>query len=128
MVNDPVNLSTTHLYDDLNGDDNLDAYKWLHGGSNQTTALLGKATVGPVTPNAWYKMTIKAHAGELAVYKGELLAFGAVDTQFSAGGVALYIEPNTVADWSDILVRKFAVVTPAATFGPSLDVGLSSGR
>jgi|HubBroStandDraft_6_1064221.scaffolds.fasta_scaffold41521_2 hypothetical protein len=120
-VNDPGDLYTAHLYDDLNGSNNLYAYKWVTKLGTTTATQLGSAIVGDVYSNAWYKMTIKAHGGEMDVYKDDILAFIAADTEFAAGAVALYGEPQSLIEWNNVLVRKYTPVDPRATIGETTE-------
>ena len=127
-ADDTGNLYTAHLYDDLNGSNNLYAYKWATEGATTLGIQLGSAIVGQVNSNAWYKMTIKIHGGEIDVYKDDALAFTAADSQFAAGAVALYGEPHTVTEWNNIVVRKYAAIDPRATVGRSTDRESHRGR
>jgi hypothetical protein len=119
-VADPGNLYTAHLYDNLNGNNNLYAYKWVTNRGTATSIQVGSAMVGQVSSNAWYKMTVKVHAGEIDVYKDDVLALTAADTQFPAGAIALYGESNTLAEWNNVLVRKYAAIDPRTTIGRSM--------
>ena len=127
-VNDPGDLYTAHLYDDLNGSNNLYAYKWVTNLGTTTGIQLGSAAVGNVNSNAWYKMTIKTHGGEIDVYKDGIPAFIAADTQLAAGGIALYGEPHSLIEWNNVLVRKYAPIDPRATTGQTAERRVFRGR
>ncbi len=107
------NLYSANLYDDLNSTNNLYLYRWM----NNSAATLGSASVGVVNPNEWYKLTAKVHGTWIELYKDDVLQVQASDSSLTAGGVALYGEANTVANFNNVLVRKYAAVEPTATVG-----------
>jgi len=112
-VQDASNLDSINLYDDLNTTENLYLYDWVSGSATE----LGNAAVGEVDANTWYKLTVRAHDNEIEVDKdGTPQIFTAAST-FSSGSVALYGEVATLAEYSNILVRKFATTDPTATVG-----------
>ena len=114
-VTDQNNLYSFNLYDDLNSTNNLYAYSWL---SNSQTGTLGSAAVGQVDPNAWYKLTVKAHGTSIDVYKDNVLQIQTSDSTFSSGSIALYGEAQTVARFNNVLVRKYVPMDPAVTVNP----------
>ena len=127
-VNDPGNLYTADLYDDLTGSNNLYGYKWVTKLGTTTGIQLGSSIVGDIRPNSWYKMTVKIHGGEIDVYKDDSLAFHATDTQLAAGGVALYGEARSLIEWNNVFVRKYAPVDPRATIGQTTRIRAFRGR
>src|SRR6267378_2728692 len=112
-VNDPNNFYSFNLYDDLNPNPNLWAYSWV----NNNAFTLGSAAVGPVNASTWYKLTVKVQASQIDVYKDGVQQIHTSDATFPSGGVALYGENGTVANFSNVMVRKYAAIEPTATLG-----------
>ncbi len=115
-VTDTDNLYSANLYDDLTFNNNLYLYSWM---SNAQTGTLGSAATGQVDPNAWYKLTVKAHGSSIDVYKDDVLQIQASDSRFSSGTIALYGEAQTVARFNNVLVRKYVSTEPTTTVSPS---------
>jgi Domain of unknown function (DUF2341) len=122
-VKDPNNSYSFNLYDDLNTGQNLWAYSWL----NSNAITLGSVAVGPVSANTWYKLTAKVQGSGIDVYKDGVPQIHTSDATFPSGGVALYGETGTVANFSNVLVRKYSAIEPTTTLGPAqVPVSLSS--
>jgi hypothetical protein len=115
-VTDQDNLYSANLYDDLNFNNNLYLYSWL---TNAQTGTLGSAATGQVDPNAWYKLTVKAHGTSIDVYRDDVLQIQSSDSRFSSGTIALYGEAQTVARFNNVLVRKYVSTEPTVTVSPS---------
>jgi len=114
-VNTVSNLYSANLYDDLNGTNNVYLYRWVN--NNATT--LGNAAVGTVNANTWYQLMVKAHSNHIDVYKDGVLEVQGTDSNLASGGIALYGETNTVAEFNNVFVRQYASVEPTLTIGGS---------
>lgn len=114
-----INLYSINLYSNLDYADNLYLYDWTNGQLPAVT--VGQTSVGTVDSNVWYKLAVKAHDYLLDIYKDDQLKIQVSSAHHAAGGVALYGEENTVAQFNDVLVRKYAAVEPVATlnFAPA---------
>ena len=77
------------------------------GGSGAST--LGSTAVGQVNMDSWYKLSVKVHGSGIEVFKDGVLRINTSSSQHGSGGVALYGERNTVAQFNNVLVRKYAV-------------------
>ncbi len=112
---DKNNLYSSNLYEDLDGTYNLYEYDWA-GGRASTLALAG---VGQIDLDSWYKLTVKAHGNTIEVFKDDVLMINPTSSQYASGAVALYGERNTVAQFNNVLVRKYAATEPVATITQS---------
>ena len=112
---------STNLYDSYYPDDNLFLYGWL--GSTQSASQLGSANVGQVNPNQWYQLMTKIHGSEIDVYKDGVLQIQGSDSSITSGGVALYGEAGSAAEFNDLLVRQYASTEPVATLGTTTAEG-----
>jgi hypothetical protein len=110
----PGAFYSANLYDDLNGSQNLFAYHWSNGAST----TLGNASVGTVSPKTWYKLAVHAQGSTFDIYKDDVFQLHTADASFGSGGIALYGEKGTVANFTNILVRKLASADPSASLGP----------
>jgi len=118
-VNTNSNLYSANLYDDLNSTNNLYLYRWLPS----STATLGDAAVGTVSANTWYQMMVKAYGNHIDVYKDGVLEVQGTDSNLATGGVALYGEGGTVAEFNNVFVRQYASVEPTLSIGGSVTQG-----
>ena len=59
----------------------------------------------------------KIHGSEIDVYKDGVLQIQGSDSSITSGGVALYGEAGSVAEFNDLLVRQYASTEPVATLG-----------
>ncbi|HUJ19263.1 MAG TPA: DUF2341 domain-containing protein, partial [Nitrospirota bacterium] len=107
---DVNNLYSVNLYEDLDSTNNLYVYNWVNG----SAATLASAATGTVNTNTWYKLTVKAHGNSFDVYKDDALMLQTSSSQFGSGAVALYGEQNTVAEFNNVTVRKYAASEPSA--------------
>ena len=109
------NLYSFNLYEALDNDPrhNLHFYTWANGVVTQDVY----ADLGIIDLNTWYKLSVKAHGGLFDLYFNDTFQGTASDNTFSSGGVALYGESGTDAQFNDIRVRKYAASDPVATFG-----------
>jgi hypothetical protein len=107
---DPNNLYSTNLYDDLDSTNNMYEYNWVNG----SATTVGTTALGRVDRNVWYKLSVKVHSNSIDVYKNDLLKLQTSSAAHRSGGVALYGEPGTVAEFNNVLVRKYAAVEPFA--------------
>ena len=119
-VQNPTTFYSINLYDTLYPSPNLYLYSW--GGGTQ----LGSATVGQVNPNTWYQLMTKVHGSAIDVYKDGVLQISTSDSSIPSGGVALYGEAGSVAEFNDLFVRQYASTEPVATLGTTTPEGLSS--
>ncbi|HEY3242238.1 MAG TPA: DUF2341 domain-containing protein, partial [Phycisphaerae bacterium] len=120
------NLYSFNLYDDLNTTNNLYAYSWINNSTNGATAELGSVAVGTVSPSTWYKLTVRAHGSAFDVYKDDALKVTVTDPALTSGKVALYGEPSTVAEFNNVVVRKYASTEPTASVGAAAAQALAS--
>ena len=118
-VNTNNNLYSANLYDDLNSTDNLYLYRWL----NSSATALGDAAVGTVSANTWYRLMVKVNGNNIAVYKDGVLEVQGTDSNLTTGGVALYGESGTVAEFNNVFVRQYASVEPTLSIGSSTTQG-----
>jgi hypothetical protein len=125
-VNGANNLYSINLYGDLNTTNNLYSYSWVNNPTSIATNTLGRAAVGQVNANTWYKLTAKVHSSQLDIYKDGTLQIQVTDTQFPTGGIALYGERSTVAEFNNVLVRKYAATDPTTTVDQAASQVLSS--
>jgi VCBS repeat-containing protein len=110
---DSNNLCSVNLYEDLDSVDNLYVYSWLNGQLPANT--LAQAAVGGVGLDTWYKLSAKVHGDSIDIYKDNELMVQASSSRYATGAIALYGERNTVAQYDNVLVRKYATVEPFAT-------------
>jgi hypothetical protein len=82
--------------------------------------VLASTDVGQINLNTWYKMTIKAHSNSLQVYLNDTLKLEATDdyNTYPSGGITMWGEEATVAQFNNVLVRKYAADEPMVTIGP----------
>ena len=111
---DQNNLYSINLYDTLNGTNNLYVYDWVNGAAS----TLGRTAVGTINSNTWYKLSVKVHGRAIDVYKDNVLALQTSSSQYKSGAVALYGEGGTIAQFNNVLVRKYVPVEPSATLNP----------
>jgi hypothetical protein len=111
---DQNNLYSINLYADLDSTNNLYVYNWVNG----SASMLRNAMVGGINNDTWYKLTVKVHGNSIDVYKDDVLMIQTSSSQYGSGAVALYGEVNTVAEFNNILVRKYATTDPSATVMP----------
>ena len=111
---DTNNLYFNNLYEDLDSTpDNLYIYRRLSG-SGTTVA---STDLGTIDLNTWYKMTVKVHSTDIDVYINDVLELQGSDAGLSSGRVALYGENNTIAQFDNVMVRKYAADEPTALVG-----------
>jgi hypothetical protein len=110
-----TNLDSVNLYDDLGTTNNLYVYSWVNNSSATATATLGTAAVGTVSANTWYKLSVKVHGTELDVFKDGVQKITATNSSLPSGGIALYGENGTVAEFNNVRVRQYAATEPVAT-------------
>src|SRR5712692_1623953 len=122
-VNTASNLYSENLYDDLNTTNNLYVYSWVNNSGSSANGTVGSVAVGTVNANTWYQLVVKAHGNHIDVYKDGALKLQGVDSSLTTGGVALYGEGNTVAEFNNVFVRKYASVEPGLTVGGSTTQG-----
>jgi Domain of unknown function (DUF2341) len=112
-VNSLANFYSINLYDDLNGNPNLYSYKWF----SSTPTTLGNAAVGTVNPNTWYKLSVRVQGSSFDIFKDDVFQIHTSDAGFPSGGVALYGESGTLANFNNVLVRQFASTDPTSAVG-----------
>ncbi len=121
------NLYTVNLYEDLDSSNNLYVYSWVNNPGPGSTATLGAAATGQVNPNAWYKLTVKVHGSAMEVLKDGVPLISTSDSSLPSGGIGLYGESGTQAQFNDVRVRKYAASEPVAAVGtPITQQGLTS--
>jgi len=106
------NLYSSNLYEDLDSTNNLYEYNWVNGGGS----TLGSTAVGQVNMGQWYKLSVKVHGNSIDVYKDDNLRLTTSSSQYASGAAALYGERSTVAQFNNVLVRKYAAIEPQAVF------------
>lgn len=100
------------LYEDLDATNNLYLYIWTPSAHpNQNTA------VGTVNMNTWYKMTVKVYDDTVSTFIDDVEEMTVEDATHTSGGIALLGNNNTVAQFNDIRVRKYALIDPLASVG-----------
>ena len=119
---DQNNLYSINLYEDLDSTYNLYVYNWVNGSASTLT----RTPVERVDSNTWYKLSVKVHGNSIDVYKDNALRMQTSAFQYGSGAVALYGEQNTVAEFDNVLVRKYAAVDPAATLQSGLPPTVTS--
>jgi hypothetical protein len=113
------NLYSANLYDDLDSTNNLYLYRWLQ----YSAVALGDAAVGTVSANTWYQLMVKVYGNNIDVYKDGVLEVQGTDSSLATGGVALYGESGTVAEFNNVFVRQYATVEPTLSIGGSVTQG-----
>ncbi|MBX6359880.1 MAG: DUF2341 domain-containing protein [Acidobacterium ailaaui] len=119
------NLYSVNLYGDMNGGYNLYSYGWFNNTSDIANMQVLQLQAGNIQPNTWYKIVTKVHQGTIEVDTNGQSAQGSSST-LATGGVALYAEAGSNAEWDNLLVRKYAVVDPTASVGQATQAGISS--
>jgi hypothetical protein len=109
---DQFDLFDINLYEDLDATNNLYVYNWVSGSS---TTQLNSTAVGTVSTNTWYKLAVKVHGNAIDVYKDGILKLQTSSSQYAFGAIGLYGEGNTIAQFNNVLLRKYASVEPTAT-------------
>src|SRR5262249_37958646 len=104
---------SAQLYDDLGSSGNL--YTYFR--QPDTSAVLAAASGGPIQFGEWYNLSIKVHSNQIDVYKDGSLRSQAFDGNLLSGAAILYGEANTVAEFDNVFVRKYAPLEPVATVG-----------
>lgn len=112
-----ANLDSINLYSDLDYGSNLYVYSWINAPGANATGTLGQVPVGVVNTNTWYHLTAKVHGTAIDILKDGAPVLSVTNSSLPSGGVALYGEPGTVAEWNDVLVRKYAATEPVASLG-----------
>src|ERR1700730_1158205 len=111
------NMYTANLYDDLNATKNLYLYSWVNDPTAVATSTVGNVAVGTVNPNTWYQLMVKVYSTNEDVYKDGALKVHGVNASLPSGRTGVYGEPNTVAEFSTMLVRKYASTEPTSIVG-----------
>jgi hypothetical protein len=120
---DQNNLYSVNLYEDLDSSSNLVIYNWVSGTAN----LLASTELGPVDTNTWYKLSVKTHGNTIDVYKNDVFSLQTNSNQYATGASALFGEQDTVAEFNNVIVRKYASTEPTASTGTRVSFsGLSS--
>ncbi|GEM_PF-1089883 len=119
------NLYTLNLYDDLNGGTNLYVYSWVNDSGGNATATLGGGNAGTVTGNNWYRLTAKVHGNGIDILANNVPVTSVTDSTnaLTSGGVALYGEAGTTAEFENVIVRQYAATDPATSVGPTTTQG-----
>ncbi|MGD1994483.1 MAG: hypothetical protein PVI59_14915, partial [Anaerolineae bacterium] len=111
---DPDNMYFSNLYEDLDTEANLYLYRRVGG----VGASLADAALGTIDLDTWYKMTVAVHGTEIEVYIDDELQLQEGDSSLSSGSIGLLGEGGTVAQFNNVLVRKYASPAPTAVLGP----------
>lgn len=119
------NLYSINLYDDLNTTNNLYVYSWVNNSGGNATATLGSTAVGTVNPNSWYRLTAKVHGNTIDILKDNAPVLSVTDSSnaLTSGGIALYGENGTTAEFENVLVRQYAATEPGTSVGPTTTQG-----
>jgi hypothetical protein len=114
---------STQLYDNqVSPNNNLFLYGWLWSGASELAA----ANIGTVSPNTWYRLREAVHGSNVYSYKDDALQLSATEDSLTGGGVALYGEGTTIAEYNNVLVRQYASADPTTTPGTTPSLVLSS--
>jgi hypothetical protein len=124
------NLYSINVYDDLNFTSNMYVYSWVNNPGGGATRTLGSANIGDVNPNLWYKLIAKVHGSSIDIYRDNVLRLQVSDSALATGGIALYGENGTIAEFDNAFVRKYTTTDPVATVNggpqqPFLSLSLS---
>ncbi|MBV5339617.1 MAG: DUF2341 domain-containing protein [Deltaproteobacteria bacterium] len=119
---DKYHLYSSNLYENLDSTNNLYEYSWLGGG----VATLAYAATGQVDMGSWNKLSVKVHGNMIDVYKDDVLKLQTTSTQYASGAVALFGSPYTVAEFNNVLVRKYEAVEPTAAVASGTATAVAS--
>jgi hypothetical protein len=119
------NLYSINLYDDLNGSTNLYAYSWVNDSGGNATATLGGGNAGTITTGNWYRLTAKVHGNTIDILANNAPVVSVTDSSnaLPSGGIALYGEAGTTAEFENVLVRQYAATDPGTSVGPATTQG-----
>ncbi len=120
------NYYSLNLSENLDPSNNLFLYSWINNGGPYATGTLGQAPVGTINLNSWYKLTEKVHSSLIDVYKDGVFEITGSDSNLTTGGVALYGEANSQAEYNNVLVRKYASADPTTSVGSTPSIVLST--
>ncbi len=107
---DQNDLAWINLYNDLDGTDNLYVYNLATASTN---TFLASAATGTVDANTWYKLSVKSHGNAIDVYKDDVSILSTTDSSSLGSKIALYGEKEAVAEFNNVLVRKYAATEPS---------------
>jgi hypothetical protein len=110
------NEDTVNLYDNHNGGNNLYTYKLVN---NVATQLGAKVASSTINTGIWYKLAVKVHGSSIDAYFNDALVSSSTDSTYTSGTATLYGQNGTVAEFNDVLVRKYAAADPISTIGVS---------
>jgi hypothetical protein len=113
-----ANLYSVNVYNDLDPQPNLYLYRW----SNGTASQLASASIGPIAPNAWQRLSVKIYASTIEIWVNNQRKIQMSDPGLTSGPVALYGESGTIAQFDDVFVRKYAAPEPTVALGPEQTV------
>lgn len=112
-------LYSVFIYDDPYPKENLYIVRW---GGDSVPVEVDKRSVGKIESGVWIDLTVKVHArSEFEVYVNGQHELSAKDQDepILSGGVALYGEPGTTAQFRHVFVRKYAATEPSVAILPS---------
>ena len=110
------NEDTVNLYDNHNGGNNLYTYKLVN---NVATQLGAKVASSTINTGIWYKLAVKVHGSSIDAYFNDALVSSSTDSTYTSGTATLYGQNGTVAEFNDVLVRKYVAADPISTIGLS---------
>lgn len=120
------NFYVCNLYDNHDYTDNLYNYNWMPA----SHPVIGKTALGPIITNTWYEMSVKVFDDTLSTSINGTEWLKVQNTQHTSGGIALFGENGTNAQFNDLRVRKYASIEPDISFGEEqflsfgIDIGL----
>jgi len=104
---DENNLDVVSLYGSDTLAPNLTVTNLL-GGTGAPTGV----TTGAVDVNTWYKLTVKAHGGTIDVSRDDVPVLTGAGSTGPGSHIALYSQGESVVEFNNVLVRKYAANEP----------------
>jgi len=102
----------TALYDNHDTEANLFTYEW-----NPLTHPFWSTALGTISPNVWYKMSVKVFGSNIHVFIDDIQWQTIEDSNHTSGGVALWLQATETAQYNDLRVRKYATEDPVCVAG-----------
>lgn len=119
----PYNFYVCNLYDNHDDTDNLYNYNWMPA----THPVIAKTALGTINTNQWYKMTVKVYDDTISTSIDGIEYLKVQDSQHTEGGIALFGENGTEAQFNDVRVRKFTDIEPTTNIGDEENIFYNIG-
>jgi hypothetical protein len=116
---DSANLISATLYDNPTGANNVSARLWQHAVATE----IGSSAQNTLSPGDWHKLAVRVHGTQVVVALDDENATVSENAVSAPGGVALYGEANTTAQFDDVRVRQIALPEPTVTVGDAVSHG-----